>query len=189
MDRMHAGPGCANTNNALESGWGRFRAVIPRHYSYAEYMSTMFKHMSDNTIDAHDTMMNDFGSISYPEDPRFTREVWKATCNITMEDLNQWVVFDGPPPNDQPWLDALDRIEEFRKSRDVDSVARAGIMWRSENGAPLLEPTEVVRVCHPTHEMLELFSPTFNHASPQYQKCVGKTLTPPLSLLNTEMSC
>ena len=79
--RMHAGPGCANTNNALESGWGRFRAVIPRHYSYAEYMSTMLKHM------------------------------------------------------------------------------------------------------------LELFSPTFNHASPQYQKCVGKTLTPPLPLLNTEISC
>jgi hypothetical protein len=179
--RWHSGPGCANTNNAVESGWGRFRAVIPRHYSYPEYMSTMIKHMSDNTKDAHDSMIRDFDSISFPEDPRFTREVWKATCNITIEDLNQWVVFDGPAPTDQSWLDALDRIEEFQKKREVDSLARAGIMWCSENGAPLLDPADVVRVCHPTHEMLELFSPTFNHASPQYEKSVGNTLSHPHS--------
>jgi hypothetical protein len=55
--RWHAGPGCANTNNAVESGWGRFRAVIPRHYSYPEYMSTILKHISDNSRDTHDDMI------------------------------------------------------------------------------------------------------------------------------------
>ena len=57
----------------------------------------MLKHISDNTKNAHDTVdtvLRDYDSISFPEDPRFTREVWKATCNITIEDLNQWVVFD-----------------------------------------------------------------------------------------------
>ena len=111
-----------------------------------------------------------------------------ASCNITIEESNQWVVFDGTPPNDQPWLDALDHIEEFVKIRDVDSVARAGIMWRTENGAPLMEQAQVVRACHPTQEMLELFSPTFDHASLKYQKCVGKSLPPPFLLSNTDMS-
>ena len=46
----------------------------------------------------------------------------------------------------------------FQKAREVDSVARAGIMWRTENGTPLLDSGDVVRVFHPTHEMLELFT-------------------------------
>jgi len=189
--RMHAGPGCSNTNNAVESGWGRFRAVIPRHYSYPEYMSTMLKHISDNTKDAHDSMIREFDSISFPEDPRFTREVWKAACKLTFTDLNQWVVFDGPVSTDQNWLDALDTLENFQKAREVDSVARAGIMWRTENGTPLLDSGDVVRVFHPTHEMLELFSDTFNHSSPKYKKCVGMTpflhIPLPLLLVNIEI--
>jgi hypothetical protein len=31
-------------------------------------------------------------------------------------------------------------------------------MWRTENGTPLLDSGDVVRVFHPTHEMLELFT-------------------------------
>ena len=57
--RAHSGPGCANTNNAQESGWGRKRAVIPRHYSYAEYMSTMLKYVSDSAKDTHDKLLNE----------------------------------------------------------------------------------------------------------------------------------
>ncbi len=51
--------------------------MIPRMYSYPEYMSTMLKHVSDNTKDTHDAMMSEFDSIAFPDAPRLTREIFR----------------------------------------------------------------------------------------------------------------
>jgi hypothetical protein len=64
--RAHSGPGCANTNNAQASGWGRKRSVIPRHYGYAEFMSTMLNYISDSAKDHHDKLLSDYDSINVP---------------------------------------------------------------------------------------------------------------------------
>ena len=76
-------------------------SVIPRHYSYPEYMSTMLKHISDNTGpsgvtgDTHNAMISEFDSIAFPDVPRLTREIWKATLNIDFDELDKWVVCEG----------------------------------------------------------------------------------------------
>ncbi len=79
----------------------------------------MLKHISDNTKNAHYTMLRDYDSISFPEDPRFTREVWKATCRITIEDLNQWVAFNGPPQVRGPELpDLVGCLGQYREIQE-----------------------------------------------------------------------
>ena len=166
----HAGPGCANTNNAVESGWGRFRSVIPRHYSYPEYMSTMLKHISDNTKDTHDALIQEYDSIEFPDAPRLSREIWKNTLSIDFDELDKWVVYEG---DDKPWVDTLKLLEEYQKSHSIDSLARAAIMWSAEKRAPLLDGIRVIHVFHPTQEMRELFGDTFSPDSAQYHKCVG----------------
>jgi hypothetical protein len=118
--RAHSGPGRANTNNALESGWGRFRAVIPRHYSYPVYMSIMLKHISDNSRDTHDAMISESESIAFPDAPRLTKEIWKATLKIDFDELDKWVVYEGA---DEEFVDALKRLEDFQKTRSIDSLA------------------------------------------------------------------
>ncbi len=74
-------------------------------------MSTMLKHISDNTKDTHDAMIKDFDSSEFPDDPRLTRELRKVTLNIDFDELDKWVVHKG---DDQQWVDALKRREAFQ---------------------------------------------------------------------------
>jgi len=146
-------------------------------------MSTMLKHISDNSRDTHDAMISEFDSIEFPDAPRLTREIWKAALKIDFDELDKWVVWEG---GDEEFVDALKRLEEFQKSRSIDSLARAGLMWCAEKGRPLLHGIQVIHVLHPTQEMRELFGvsfsdkgveyPPFNSDSDKYAKCIGISL-------------
>ena len=90
------------------------------------------------------------------------------------------MVYEGA---DEEFVDALKRLEDFQKTRSIDPLARAGIMWCSESGRPLLDGLKAIHVFHPTREMRELFGVSycnegvqylgFNSDSPQYVKCIG----------------
>ena len=130
----------------------------------------MLKHISDNTKDTHDALIQEYDSIEFPDAPRLSREIWKNTLSIDFDELDKWVVYEG---DDKPWVDTLKLLEEYQKSNSIDSLARAAIMWSAEKRAPLLDGIRVIHVFHPTQEMRELFGDTFSPDSAQYHKCVG----------------
>jgi hypothetical protein len=131
-------------------------------------------------------MMSEFDSVAFPDAPRLTREIWKATLKIDFDELDKWVVYEE---NDEGVVNALKLLEGFQKSRSIDSLARAGLLWRSENRCPLLEAVDVIHALHPTQEMRELFGveytkegvkyPPFNSDCAQYAKCIGMSLCLP----------
>jgi len=173
--RAHSGPGCANTNNAQESGWGRKRSVIPRHYRYAEYMSTMLKYISDSAKDHHDKLLSEYDSIDFPEHPRLTREVWKKTCSISIADMRKWVVYEG---DQDVWNSGIDELEAVMKQHGADSPARAGLMFKKEYSKPVLEDADLVHLLFPTPEMIDLFDSGFDSMHPGYQGAAGKFSSP-----------
>ena len=169
--RAPSSPGCANTNNAQESGWGHKRAIVPRHYSYAEYMSTMLKYVSDSAKDTHDKLLHEYDSIDFPEDPRLTREVWKKTCSISFDDMRDWVVYQG---DKDVWNDGINVLEAYATANGADSVVRAGIMYKKEHRKPLLDDADLVHILFPTSEMLEVFDDGFDSSSAGYAWSAGK---------------